>query len=522
MKVFLAATLLLFGLLPLARAQQTADEKFIGIYGLIEAADHVAVVGQPGETLAAYADAQTQLENFHKVFPDWNPAIVTYRLNYIAKKMAELKTQTTPTAPPPKTGADDELGKLSAAVELLTGRLQSAQNENATLQAKLKEALAVQPATVNPAELARAEEQIRWLMKENDLLKATQNRPKKVTAPAAAPPDNSPALASLTTELANARAQIATLKTAAVANSLEKAALEKRLTELAHAPKPDLARYESRLRQLTEERDDLQKKLAAVSQKNSRNRNDELDAQFSALTNTLKTLQSRLAVAETKSLPYSAEELALMRPPAPQPPEPVKKSINELPAGTAELVASAQQHFAHHEFDQAEADYLKILARDQNNSLALANLATIELQEDKLAEAEKHITAAVAQSPDDAYNLCTLGFLKFRQEKYDDALNALSRAAQLDPNNPEIQNYLGVTLGHKGLRTQGEAALRKAIQLNPNYAPAHNNLAVIYLSQEPPLPQLARWHYQKALDAGQPHNPDLEKMLADKGAPVTP
>jgi Tfp pilus assembly protein PilF len=98
----------------------------------------------------------------------------------------------------------------------------------------------------------------------------------------------------------------------------------------------------------------------------------------------------------------------------------------------------------------------------------------------------------------------------------------LSRAAQIDPKNPEIQNYLGVTLSHKGQRAQGEAALRKAIQLNPSFAPAHNNLAVIYLNQEPPQPQLARWHYKKALENGQPQNPDLEKMFAEKGAPITP
>jgi len=98
----------------------------------------------------------------------------------------------------------------------------------------------------------------------------------------------------------------------------------------------------------------------------------------------------------------------------------------------------------------------------------------------------------------------------------------LSRAAQLDPKNPEIQNYLGVTLSHKGLRQQAENALRQAIELNPDYAPAHNNLAVIYLNQDPPSPMLARWHYLKALDAGQPHNPDLEKMLDAKGAPASP
>jgi Tfp pilus assembly protein PilF len=77
-----------------------------------------------------------------------------------------------------------------------------------------------------------------------------------------------------------------------------------------------------------------------------------------------------------------------------------------------------------------------------------------------------------------------------------------------------------VTYSHKGLRTQAETALRRAIQIDPNYAPAHNNIAVIYLTQNPSLPQLARWHYQKALDAGQPRNPDLEKLLAAKGAPV--
>ena len=152
----------------------------------------------------------------------------------------------------------------------------------------------------------------------------------------------------------------------------------------------------------------------------------------------------------------------------------------------------------------------------------LANLAAIEMEQGKLDDAEKHIRAAVAQSPADAYNLSILGYLKFRQEKYDEALDALSRAAKLDPQNPEIQNYLGVTLSHKGLGAAAETALRKALQLDPNYAAAHNNLAVIYISQQPPLAELARWHYQKALDAGQPHNPDLEKILADRGAPVNP
>src|SRR4029077_2638436 len=104
---------------------------------------------------------------------------------------------------------------------------------------------------------------------------------------------------------------------------------------------------------------------------------------------------------------------------------------------------------------------------------------------------EINLKAALALEPEDAYSLSVLGNLKFRQGKYDDALDALGRAAKLDPQNPEIQNYLGLTLSEKGLRGPAETALRKAIQLQPDYASAHNNLAVIYITQNPPAVELA-------------------------------
>ena len=207
----------------------------------------------------------------------------------------------------------------------------------------------------------------------------------------------------------------------------------------------------------------------------------------------------------------------------PQPaavPVEAKKSMGELPAGSAELVAEAQNYFAAKQFDQAAADYRKILQLAPDNALALGNLAAIELEQGNLDSAETHILAAIAKNPDDAYNLSILGYLEFRQQKFDDALDALTRAARLDPKNAEIQNYLGVTLSHKGQHAQAEAALRKAIEIQPDYAAAHNNLAVVYISQQPPSVELARLEYQKAIELGQPHNPDLEKLLASKGAPV--
>ncbi|HEY5345399.1 MAG TPA: tetratricopeptide repeat protein [Verrucomicrobiae bacterium] len=660
MKFLCIVSLLFAGMLFTARAQQEADDKYIGIYGLIQQADGLATSGDPGEAAAAFSDAQNQLQQFKNEFPNWNPNIVSFRLNQIADKLADLKSRADMVAnakksvqaaakpievaaPANNASAAAPLpdsSQLSSEVDHLRTQLQVAQAANDIWQAKLKEALSVQPAAIDPRELAKAQEKIRSLMKEIDLLKVglaiTSAIPEKAetefvtnfstvfitntisgatnfatvyvtnnnlvvvtnavtnfnsmvvvdtnalemaqldraaavrnfndehdraekladeldrlrqnpgsatngdavlaglraeneslktqlaTLRAASPATNSDDTTAA--ELKLSRALVAALRSQAEVAALEKTALQNRLQELSAATNATVntADYEARIQTLTQERDQLIEKLDQANKQNSGGKNIGTTAQISALNDEVSMLRSQLSVLTASSVPYAPEELALLKsavPPAASP-DAEKKSIAEMPSGTAELVASAQAHFAAQQFDAAEADYLKILDRDQNNGIALANLATIELQQGKLDDAEKHITAALVQTPDDAYNLSTLGYLKFRQEKYDDAFKALSHAEQIDPNNPEIENYLGVTLSHQGQRKAAETALRRAIQLNPNYAPAHNNLAVIYLSQNPPLAELARWHYQKALDAGQPRNPDLEKMLADKGAPV--
>ena len=585
MKPFLGIILLLSVLLTAARAQQDADERYVAIYNLIQQADTLADAGQPRDALTVYNDAQAKLQKFSKLFPAWDPSIVGYRLDDLEKKAARMNVQLQPK----KTGLPAGPGGAPAPqlqVSLLESQLQTVQTENLTLQAKLKEALATQPAVIDAGELAAAQEQIRALMKQNELLKAApgtgtekiivsdtnavsqlqlqlaasvkkltdeQARAQKLVAENGAlrknltrtgvdfgsldllrgendrlknqlaalqsAANNAAAAQELAARLKEARTQIASLQAAATLASLEKAGLENKVRKLSSQLADVAANFDARIRDLSAQRDDLLKKLTSANASNSRRTSADVAAQLAALNNEVNVLRARIAVDESKPVEYSAQELALFKQSAPQV-DPVRRSIKELPAGTQNLVASAQRHFSNHEFSEAEADYQKILDRDQNNGLALANLATIELQQNKFDDAEKHIKAALVQSPEDAYNLSTLGYLKFRQEKFDDAFDALSHAVKIDPNNPETQNYLGVTLSHKGLRQQAETALRKSLQLDPNYAPAHNNIAVIYLSQTPPSPQLARWHYQKALDAGQPHNADLEKMLATKGAPV--
>jgi len=603
---------ILTALLPTARAQQGADDQYIIIYSLMQQADALDSSGQSRQALAQYVQVQGELQQFQQIYPDWNTRIVGFRLKYLAEKIVEVTAKlpvtppvgTPPPAMPPPPGgtASTAAADLEAQLGALHEQVQKLQGDNATLQSKLQEALAAQPAAVDARELTRAQEKIRSLMKENDLLKVSllQGKAGPAVGPAIAEsdalklaelalaeanqklaaqtaranklavenqalqsrvqvllasPDTIQALreenallkkqiadfkpaapdpaeaARLNSELAAMRKQIAALQAAAAVGFLEKSALENRVRQLqiaavnsAPIPAPNQAENEARIRALTQERNDLLAKLGEANQELYGRRKQDAAARINVLTDEVNALRARLAVDEAQVIPYTPEELALFKQPAPQLANrnAEKKSVRELPGGVAQLVAEAQNYFSTRQYDKAEDDYQKILQHDENNGLVLANLATIEMEQGRLDDAEKHIKAAVAQSPEDPYNLATLGRLEFLREKYDEAFDALSRAAKLDPRNPEIQNYLGVTLGHKGLRAQAETALRKAIQLDPNYGPAHNNLAVIYISQQPPLVELARWHYQKALDAGQPRNPDLEKMLDAKGAPANP
>jgi Tfp pilus assembly protein PilF len=76
-----------------------------------------------------------------------------------------------------------------------------------------------------------------------------------------------------------------------------------------------------------------------------------------------------------------------------------------------------------------------------------------------------------------------------------------------------VHQYLGVTIGQKGWYSGAEDEMRKAIEIDPSYAEAHFNLAVFYLQRNPPAIELARRHYERALELGAPPDPDVEKSL---------
>src|SRR5688572_14034179 len=57
---------------------QTPDEKYVGIYHLIQEADNLNDNGNLREAVSRYLQAQTALKSFESAHPDWNPRIVKF------------------------------------------------------------------------------------------------------------------------------------------------------------------------------------------------------------------------------------------------------------------------------------------------------------------------------------------------------------------------------------------------------------------------------------------------------------
>lgn len=241
----------------------------------------------------------------------------------------------------------------------------------------------------------------------------------------------------------------------------------------------------------------------------------------------------------TESAPAElvAEIAAPVPPPAPEPAAPLKADAAkatvpvrpEVPTALATgndtvqtLLQEARAAAELQDVDTAVAKYTQVLETNPDNLLALSNLGVIEYRRGQFAAAEQHLRRGVALAPNDSESRSLLGIIYLRQGKIEEAYSELTRAVALNPRNAEAHNYLGITLSEKDWAAAAEQELRKAVELNPQYADAHFNLAVLYAGQRTPRLELARYHYQKALDLGATPDAALDKVLRPTPAPTRP
>jgi Tfp pilus assembly protein PilF/chromosome segregation ATPase len=457
------------------------------------------------------------------------PADVAQIVQERDKFKEELAARTKDLADAQAHG-DAQRKEALAQRDELQKKLEAANRELVTLKA----AAATQPAPADVAQIVQERDKLKEELaaRSKDLADAQAHGDQEVIAADAQRKEALAQQDELQKNLEAANRELATLK-AAVATQPAPADVSQivqerdKLKEELTARTKDLADAEAhgdqeviaahaQVKEALAQRDELQKNLDAASAATTVADNAEIEQ-----------LRARLDVLEAKAVPYTTEELAILNQTPSQPPAqlpaasaaPAKRSRSahsamDLPPGAGPLMADALRASMERDFAQAEEKYREILRQDENNVYVLAHLANAQFAEGHLEDCEKTVDRALALDPDDPASLYLLGVLRYRQEKLDEALVALSRSAQLNSTNAGTQNYLGCVLADKGMRPAAETALRKALQLEPDYPDAHYNLAFIYATEKPPSPELARWHYKRAVDLGHAKSPSLETLLA--------
>jgi Flp pilus assembly protein TadD len=205
------------------------------------------------------------------------------------------------------------------------------------------------------------------------------------------------------------------------------------------------------------------------------------------------------------------------KPEAPAPDFKANLNLADVPIpASAEAQALARRGmsaFGQGDIDAAQRHFESALLLAPNNSSLLINLGLIAHRRQRFPEAEAQLLKVVRREPGAGLAWLILGIVYYDQDKLDHALAALAQAVLLEPKDARAHHYLGVTIGRKGWYSGAEDEMRKAIELQPDYSEAHFNLAVFYLQRTPPAVELARRHYQKALDLGAPPDEQVAAKL---------
>lgn len=163
-------------------------------------------------------------------------------------------------------------------------------------------------------------------------------------------------------------------------------------------------------------------------------------------------------------------------------------------------------------FDHAERLYREALAAAPDRPSILNNLATLLLQQQRHAEAEKPALRLAEVNPGEAASWLTLGNVQSGLQRHAEAAASYRRALELDPGNAGLHQSLGLALVALGRREDALAAFDSALELEPRMAEALAGRGIV-------LAELG--HHQEGLDscseaaAIDPRNAAIQAQLAN-------
>jgi Flp pilus assembly protein TadD len=503
MKWFLAfITLFVFALAGVVQADGP-DAQYVKIYSVIAEADQAANAGQTDAAREKYLQAQDELRKLQSTSPKWNEKVVQFRMDYIGEKLNALGPGKAAPARTEKPAAPTLplAGEKDRQIQALAMEVQQLKEDKTILEAKLREALSARPAAIDPRELARAEERIKLLEKEKELLRVSleqeQSKPGR-QADAALVEDLKKALANANKKLGDQSERVVQL-------GREKEILE---TRLQSAQKEAQA-----ARTLRSEHDELLKRFADTAKptapggakssqpQKSPTPNDgrDYEAEIFRLQSDLKTLQLEKAILESAK-------------------KDLETKLARLTTSDAKLVTAESERIR--QVEKERDDLLKKLnetsrqlydnkARTESvrkeqfdNELAIlrARLEVFEARAVPFSDAEKALfekprsmvaradpkagKKSLRELPRGAAPLVAEAERAFAARRYDEAERKYSEALRLDEKNTLTLANLAACQLEQNRLDEAETNLKRALQSEPDDAQSLSLMGILKFRQE--------------------------------------
>ena len=187
----------------------------------------------------------------------------------------------------------------------------------------------------------------------------------------------------------------------------------------------------------------------------------------------------------------------------------VEDAYTRTPANQ-KLFEKAQAATDNKKYAEAVGFFNELLKNDPKDFQALTEMGTVYLLEQKLPEAEKAYTSAIAVRPKFFLALMNLGRLRMMEKNFEGAIEPLSTAVTIQPTSADAnyrlgESYLQVKKGSKAV-----GYLYEALKLDPiGRAEAHLRLATLYNAAG--MKDKAVIEYEEFLKK-KPDHPDAKKF----------
>ncbi|QSR89607.1 tetratricopeptide repeat protein [Methylacidiphilum caldifontis] len=535
---FLLSTFLLRSIVFAAISPQ---DEFLNIYLSLQEAEQMEKKGEIAGAFQKYTECCKRLELLKKNYPEWEPGIVNFRINYSKDKLKVLapKLGKTPddlqkgvmtalgssrTEPPTLESSHDVIKSLLSKhnkgsnsdeeITKLKYRINQLESELAQTKMKLEEAVTEAnmlrnrlAATQKELAIFRSsniENKITAVLQENNSLKAklAQAEAKIRTLQAG---NSEAGIAALRDQLKGVQEQLTILErenevfrntASALKSQLENAQqkLAESARELATAPNTESLRKENEIlrgiinRQLQEQaRRDSAKRLVIEELQNLKIDSKFLQKQLEFLSSPVVNLSpEEIALLKSPSQPrlneiqQSSFEAQLTRPPEEQQQQSLAQS-NDVPKTETKTETTADHIQANPVLPTENAQ--QVAYHFPHEGSAASTDTKTQAETPSSPNNESAAATLPAALPEDVQKLVDEASTLFSGQHYQEAAEKYRQILEKFPNSVTAWANLGVIYYQQGQLKEAENALFQALKLNPNDAFSHSILGIVYYQE---------------------------------------